>query len=162
MYILEKLREVCFNVATIGKLGEWRGGGFIASLFAFPLLLVSRFFYDVAHYIFYWTVGIFILFYFLIIYLALGFISDRYTSDIVLDRIVGMFIAFAFVPLKWKLMLLGFIMFHVINFFRPFFFYKILEEKIEKFSLSLKIFVGSLLSGLICNIFLQLIIWVMG
>ncbi len=161
MVILEKIRELSFNIATLGKLGEWRAGGLIASFFAFPLLLIFRLGGDFIQSFFWVLVGIFIIFYFLIIYFALTFISDRYPSDIVLDRIVGLCIAFAYVPLKWKLMFLGFVMFHIINFFRPFFFYKILEEKIERFSFSLKIFIGSILSGAICNIFLQLIVWVM-
>ena len=161
MFILQKIRELSFKIATIGKIGEWTGGSLVASSLAFPVILASRLSIDFIQPVFWTGVGIFLVLYFFILYFALGFISDRYPSDIVLDRFVGLLIAFAYIPLKWKLMLLGFCMFHVINFFRPFFFYKLFEEKLERFSLSLKIFIGTILSGILCNILLQLILWVM-
>lgn len=161
MFILQKIREISFKIATLGKIGEWTGGSLVASLLGFPIILISRLTFDFIEPVFWSAVGVLFVLYFFILYFALGFVADKYPSDIVLDRLVGILISFAFVPLKWKLMLIGFIMFQVINFFRPFLFYKLFEEKLERFSFSLKIFTGTIVSGIICNILLQLILWVM-
>lgn len=162
MFILGKLREYSFNFATLGGLGSWFGGGLISSALAFPLILVLRFFADMTPHFFYWLVASLFTFYVMVIFLAVGFISDRFPSEIVLDRIVGLTIAFWSIPIHWKLMVVGLLSFHLINFFRPFVFYKILEEKIEKFSFGLNIIVGSILSGIILNIFMRMAVWISG
>ncbi len=159
MFILGKIREFSFNFATIGRLGGWLGGGLIASLLAFPLILIFRFFENLTPDFFTWLLIFCLIFYVLIIFFAVGFVSDRFPSEIVLDRIVGLTIAFWSIPMQWKLLVTGFIAFHLFNFFRVFFFYKVLEEKLEKISYSLKIIIGSMVSGFLCNLFLRLIVW---
>jgi hypothetical protein len=162
MFILEKLKEYSFDLATVGRIGSWFGGGLIASFLAFPLILILRFFANITPYFFYWLLVSLFIFYVIIIFLAVNFISDRFPSEIVLDRIVGLTIAFWAIPIHWKLMVVSFFAFHLINFFRPFFFYKILEEKIEKFSFALSIIIGSIISGVLLNLFMRLVVWISG
>jgi len=161
MLIVNKIKEICFNVATFGKLGEWWIGGFLATVIVFPSLFLGRFLYGYFPTIFYWLVFILVVFSFVSIYLALNIISDKYPSVIVLDKVWGMFVAFAYIPLQWKLMLVGFVLFHMINFLRPILFCKTLGKRIDELPFKLGIIVGDLISGLICNIFLQLIVWIM-
>ena len=161
MVILEKIKEICFNVATIGGLGKWRTGSFLASLLAFPLLIFDRILYDISPTLFYWFICLFLVFCWLVIYFALNFISDEYPSTIVIDKVIGMMITFAFIPLKWKLMVFGFIFFHVVDFFRPLVLREGLGRKINELPFGLGILAGDAVSGVICNLFLQLIVWLM-
>ena len=39
------LRETCYKVATFGGLGEWLGGGVLASVAAIPIVLIGRLVY---------------------------------------------------------------------------------------------------------------------
>lgn len=161
MLIMNKIKEICFNVATFGKLGEWWIGGFLSTVAAFPILFSGRLLYDVSPNLFWWSILVLFILSFVSIYLALNVISDEYPSVIVLDKVWGMIVAFAYIPLQWKLILFGFVLFHLINFLRPLLFCKTLGKKIDELPFHLGVIVGDLVSGLICNLFLQLIVWIM-
>lgn len=161
MLILEKLKKISFDIATFGGLGDWKSGGILASFLAFPILLLGKVLYNFIPTYFFWIISFLILLSFLVIFLALRFISDKYPSQIVLDKVIGMVITFVCVPLKWKLMLFGFIFFHALNFFRTFLFCKTLGEKMDDLPFGLGIIVGDIISGLMCNIVLHLIVWIM-
>ena len=161
MFILKKLNEISFDIASLGKIGKWNGGGILASSFAFPIILIGNILFDFSPAFFYWSLAVLAGISLLIIFLAVNFVAaDRYPSDIVLDKVWGMIVTFAFVPLKWKLMIFGFVAFHIINFLRPFLFNKSLGERLEHLPFGVGIWAGDLVSGFFCNIFLQLIIWV--
>ena len=160
MLTLQKAKEVSYNIATFGKFGKSTLGMFLASLLAFPILFVDRIFYNIWPSLSYWFLGLVFVSSALIILLALNLISDEYPSNIVLNKVIGMMITFAFIPLKLKLMLFGFIFFHIINFLRPFLFNKTIGEKISNLPFGLGILVGDIITGVFCNIFLQIIVWV--
>ena len=161
MAILEKIKKFSFNIASIGGLGRWKTGNFVASLLAFPLLAVDRILYNFSSTLFYWFVALSLGFGWLITYFALKFISDEYPSSIVINKVIGMMITFAFIPLKWKLMVFGFIFFHIVDFFRPILLREGLGRKINELPFGLGILAGDIVSGVICNVFLQLIVWLM-
>ena len=119
MFILEKLREMSFNIASFGKLGEWSGGGILASFFAFPIILIGGALFDFSSSLFYWVLAILAGLSFFVFFFAVNLVSsDKYSSNIVLDKIWGMIITFAFVPLKWKLMVFGFARYGWLSFSR--------------------------------------------
>ena len=37
-----RIKEWCFNIAMMGGIGAWYGGGFVASLVAFPVLFFFK------------------------------------------------------------------------------------------------------------------------
>ena len=162
MSILAKIKDISFAVATFGKIGEWKGGFLLASLAAFPVLFLTRGVYDIAPDFYYWFFAILLILSFVCIYLAINFISDKYPSVIVLDKVLGMMLTFFLIPLKFKLMLFGFILFHAINLLRPYVFSKNLGQRIDDLPLGLGIIAGDLVSGLMSNIILQLMVWVVG
>ncbi|MBD3231677.1 hypothetical protein GF322_03365 [Candidatus Dependentiae bacterium] len=160
MFIFQKIKEISFKLASFGRLGQSTLGMFLSSLAAFPILFLGRILYDINSTIFYWFIGLVVVFSIVIISFALHFISDEYPSNIVLDKVIGMMLTFAFIPLRWKLMLFGFVFFHVVNFFRPFLFCKTLGKRINELPFGLGILAGDVVTGVICNIFLQIIVWV--
>ena len=82
-------------------------------------------------------------------------------AKIVLDKIIGVMAAFIYVPLKLRVVIFGFILFHVINTFQVFNFYKRIIKYAESLPGALGIIGSDILSGLLVNLFLQLIYWVM-
>ncbi|MFC1894466.1 phosphatidylglycerophosphatase A [Candidatus Dependentiae bacterium] len=161
MVVLEKIKEYSYNIATIGGLGKWKTGAFIASLLAFPLLIFDRFLYVCSASVFYWFIFLLVAASCLIIYFASNFVDHGYVDNIVWDKVIGLMLTFAYIPLKFRLMLFGFIIFHLINFLRPFILRKCLVQKINELPLGIEIISGDIISGFICNFFLQLIFWIM-
>jgi len=157
MNIVKNLREYCFDISTLWGLGEWKTGSLLSSLLAFPILLIGKIIYRFLPHVIYWISGIGLFFSFLIVSLAYGFLTDKDKSTIVLDRIIGMIVAFLYIPLTFKLMIVGFILFHVIKFFTTFLFYKISNRKMESLFGGVGTVLGDIVSGLLCNVILQII-----
>ncbi len=161
MKFLENIKEHCYKIATLGRIGRWWFGGIIATIFAFPVIVLGKFIYEFSSTFFYWSTGITLIISFLIVWIATKHISTQYSANIVIDKVIGMCVAFFFVPLHWKMILFGFILFNVINFLRPILFRKSLGDNIEKLPLGVGIISGDIISGITSNLIMQLIIWVM-
>ena len=162
MLFLEKIKKISLNIATFGRLGRLgRVGGIIASVVAFPLIFSGKFIYEISPQFFWWMVAIFSAISFFVVFLANLYLPEEDSSRIIYDEVIGVLVAFIYVPLAWKIMVFGFILFHIINFLRPFLFCNFLGRKIENLPLGIGIFAGDLISGLVCNLFLQLMVWVM-
>jgi phosphatidylglycerophosphatase A len=161
MLIFDKIKKLSFKIATVGGMGEWRSGKLLASLFAFPILFLFKVFYGIAPNFLFWLILGLVFCSVLVVHFALSFVPGESSSPIVLDKVIGLMITFAFIPLKWKLMIFGFVLFHLINIFRPFLFCKTLGKNIEKLPGAIGIVAGDAISGIICNVFLQLIVWIM-
>ncbi len=116
------LRETCYKVATFGGLGEWLGGGILASLAAIPLVLIGRLVYYLVPSLFYWLVGIVFVGICVMVQLACGVLEEKDSSVLVTSKTVGMAIAFFGIPLywgDWKLILIGFLFFFILSFLKP-------------------------------------------
>lgn len=160
MFILKKIREFCFNFSTLFGMGEWSFASLIAALLSLPLLLLTRLIKNIIplNYFNYSLAFLFFL-YLVIIFLALGFITEKDKSTIIINKTVGMFFVFWGIPLRIKFVVTGFILFHILSFFAPFIFYKIFNKRIESLPVHLGPMAGDILYGIACNLFLQFLIW---
>ena len=160
MQISEKIKTASFKIATIGSLGEWWFGGVIASLLAIPILLLQSI-YWLSLSLFYWIVSLGSILFLLAIQWTLKQNPDKPASNIVLDKVIGMIIALAAITLKWRVIIFAFALFHFLNIFRPFNFYKKLITYMEKLPDVFGILGGDILSGICVNLLLQAIAWIM-
>ena len=157
--MLEKINEFALRIAMCGKLGQTIGGSIIASLFALPLLLVGRIVWKFSYSWF--MVGTVLLFGICcgIIQLALGAISDQSPSSIVIDKVLGMLIALAGISFSfryWKILLIAFVLFHVLNLFaRPLFLFNSFFAKIDAMHNVIGIVSIDLFFGVMTNIIIR-------
>lgn len=158
----EKIKRILFAFSTFGALGEWSLGGIIASVFAIPMLLLFRSIYWFNTTVFYWLIvlcaGLFVV----AVQGAVQIDPERAKRAVVLDKLVGMMIAFVGVGLRWRVLFFGFVLFHLLNTLRPFIFYRKVIRYIERLPGVLGILGAEVLSGLIVNFLLHVIAWVMG
>ena len=160
MFILKKIREFCFNFSTLFGIGKWTFASFVAVLLSFPLILFSRFIYKFipVNYFNYGIASLFFL-YLVMIYLALGFITEKDKSTIIINKTVGMLFVFWGIDLRIKFIITGFILFQLLSFFSPFIFYKIFNRRVETLPVHLAPLTGDIVYGVACNLFLQFLIW---
>jgi phosphatidylglycerophosphatase A len=161
MFSSERLKNFCYTIATLGSLGEWWLGGVIASAFAIPLLFLFRSLFWIRASFFYWLLVVSLVACVLVVHFALRAKPEIAKDSIVLDKIVGVMIALAGVSLRWRIVIFGLILFHVLNTLRPFWFYRSVVRHIERIPGSIGVFGADLLSGALVNVFLHLITWVM-
>ena len=143
----------------LGGIGAWTGGGFISSLAAIPLLIFARLIsvmHQDAALIFCLAVIFAII---LIIHGALHFQTDKDSSYLVLDRVLGFFIAFLGIQLTLKFFFAGFVIFHLVGVLRPFIFNRIGPLDLRTLPGVLGVITGDILAGAVVNIFLRLVLW---
>jgi phosphatidylglycerophosphatase A len=162
MRVTEKIKHFCFVVSTFGLLGEWWIGGIFVSMLSIPLLFLLQSIYWLNQIIFYWTLAFGAIFFLVFMQWALQYDKERARNAIVCDKIIGAMIALAGVPLKWRVVIFGFILFHFMNTMRPFAWYRKILNFLEKLPGVFGILLGDVLSGLLVNLFLQLTAWIMG
>jgi len=161
MRVSEKIKTVCYAIATLGSLGEWALGGVFASALAIPLLFLYRSVYWLSGTIFYWLVVSSIALSALIMQVALQRTEATVRSPIVLDKIIGVMIALIGIQLRWRVVIFGFILFHFLNTLKPFWWYRSVIDRIERIPGVMGLVGSDLLSGALVNVFLHLITWVM-
>ena len=167
MRATEKLKRICFMIATLGSLGEWWLGGVLASTLAIPLLFLFQSLYWLSNTIFYWTLSAACVLFLIIIQWALQSSTDEYdrcrvSRSIVCDKIIGAMIALAGVPLRWRVVIFGFLLFHFVNTVQPFYWYRKIIRQLDRLPGVFGVLSGDILSGVLVNVFLHLIAWVMG
>ena len=155
-----KIKELCFKISTIGPLGYWATGGIIANLLVIPLLYLARMVYNLHVPIFFIVSIILAALSILVIHLALSFPTDKDSSVIVLDRALGFIIVFIGVPFSIKFLIVGFILFNLFNFLRPFLLYRLWNFSLEELPGVLGILTGPVLTGIIINLFFQFAAWI--
>ncbi len=103
------------DAATLGPLGYIPASGTIATIFSLPIVyLLSRF--RLTFYLFS-TVIIFVLAFF-IVDKALNSFKTKDPSEIVIDELVGILVAFLFVKITLLNLLIGFILFRIFDIFK--------------------------------------------
>jgi len=66
------------------------------------------------------------------------------------------------VSLRWRVVIFGLILFHLLHTFRLFWWYRKIVGYVERLPGIIGIFGAAILSGALVNLFLHLIAWVMG
>ena len=157
--MLEKINEFALRIAMCGSLGRTIGGSIIASLFAIPLLLAGRLVWKFSYSWFVIGGLIFFSVCCAIIQLALAAISDQSPSAIVLDKVLGMSIALAGISFSlryWKVLLVAFALFHVLNIFaRPLFLLNQMFAKIDGMLNVIGVVAPDLFFGVMTNIIIR-------
>ncbi|MCG2755943.1 hypothetical protein L6269_00410 [Candidatus Dependentiae bacterium] len=64
------------------------------------------------------------------------------------------------INLKFKLVVTGFVMFHIFRFFGPFIFYRIFNRRVETLPSYVAPLFGDVIYGIACNIILSVMLWV--
>jgi phosphatidylglycerophosphatase A len=158
---MTKIKEICLNISSLGKLGQHRLiGGLIASFAAIPIVFILNFFAEINLSLFYILLLILLILSFGITQLALMLISDKDPGIIVLDKVVGLAAVFIYVPLTIKFILVGFVLFHILNFLLNYLIMRFVHIDIERLPGAIGILISDILSGLVINLFLRLIIWI--
>lgn len=162
MGAFERIKRFSFIVATFGVLRNWPFGGLVASACAIPALLLFRSLYWVSTTLFYWLAALSVAACVGIIQLAIIDRPDR-VNKIILDKFLGVVIALLGVPLvKWRVIIFGFILFHVIDLLKPFAWYNKIIVYIERLPGAFGVLGAEVLAGVFVNGFLHLMAWVMG
>jgi phosphatidylglycerophosphatase A len=158
--MFEKCKEFCLKISSFGRLGEHTMGPYIASLAAIPLLAFFNSFLWVSTKSFYLALGIFFLLSLLIMAKALFCICDKPPHVIVLDQVLGLMITLLWVPFTFKLICVGFILFHITNILVPILFEKSLHIDIKTLPNVIGLVTSDFIAGLLVNIILRTIIWI--
>ena len=106
-------------IASMGRLGSVLGGGILASISAFPIVLVGSFLFWLMPALGYWFYGVGLIAGTSIIWAALRVVAPYDSSEIVLDSVMGMSLAFGGTVLRfreWKLYLCLFVLYHLLEF----------------------------------------------
>lgn len=162
MRVSENIKHISVSIATLGSLGWWPFGAFFGSSLAIPLLLLFRSLYWVSSVIFIWVVALSAVSCLVIVQSALKREQPISPHAIVIDKMVGVMITFIGIQLRWRVIFFGFLLFHFLNYLQPFSWYKRIIGALEKFPGVFGILLGDILSGVLINLFLRLIAWVMG
>ena len=154
-----RIKEWCFNIAMMGGIGAWYGGGFVASLVAFPVLFFFKMVSALHQGVYPLLCIAFMFLIILVIHGALHFQTDKDASYIIIDRILGLFVAFLGISLNLKFFIVGFLLFHFIGIFRPFIFNRIGSIDLRTLPGFLGIVVGDLIAGVSVNFFFRIVLW---
>lgn len=113
------IKEKCLFIATCGNLGSMRFGGMLSSLLGIPATFGMKALYWLDPSLAIIAAILFIFVVLVIIHVALNTIAQQDASAIVIDRIVGLAMAFIFVPITInpvKFMLVGYLLFHLLHY----------------------------------------------
>jgi phosphatidylglycerophosphatase A len=159
MGILGRIYKFSYDVATIRSLGRTRLGALLASFLVFPLLICMQLLARVSIAFLQWFVISGIVLFIFMIYGAMKHDYENAPKAIVLNKVLGLLIAFWAVALRWKVMIFGFVLFHVIDYFLPTFFRKIFD-RLSALPGILGVISRDVIAGLLVNMLLILILWV--
>ena len=159
----ENIEKMAVNVATLGPIGRmpFGFGSIVASLAALPVwfLLHRVFNLTTLRQLIVTLIIIGILM--VITQFALGSDFLRRRSDIVIDSIAGLLIALFSMPFWFKLLAFGFVLYHFIHFLQRFFMFKGIFARLNTLPGVLAVFVDDMIVGLLVNMFLALMLWIM-
>ncbi len=149
------------NIATCGPLGRLPFGGIVASLIAVPIWYLT-------HGVFGSSVYSVVVITLLLLGLVLGLIEialrkgvppDR--TAIVLDRVVGLHIALLFLPVWLKLIVFAVVCFNLVSMASRVVQFRGFLARLPHLPGSLGIVSGDVVAGLVVNLFLHLMLWIM-
>jgi phosphatidylglycerophosphatase A len=157
--MIMNLKELCLKISSCGPLGTMRGGGLIASLGAVPFLMITCALSVMSPYIGHLFAGVFLAVALIAVFIALNIQEPKDLSVIVIDKTVGMALAFCCIPVSLKLFVVGFILFHVANIILPMFLMKTWKFDLDALPSIAGVFSGDLLAGAVVQLTFRLILW---
>lgn len=147
------------RISTCGPLGEMRGGSLLASLFAVPLVFILRLINWLSPHIDFILYAMLMLLCVLSLYVAARALSDQDTSVIVLDKMLGLSIAYWCIPFSFKIYAMGFLLFHCVNFMLPMLIAKTWDIHIDRFPHVIGIIASDVLAGISIHFLLRIVVW---
>ena len=148
MLKVHKLIATCFCIGYIGK-----GGGTVAALVCCIVWYMVQVHVEATCFLGQLLVTLFI------IIIGIGSASklDPYwgkdSSKVVIDEVAGMCVTLLFIPVQWKYLLVGLILFRFFDIAKP-----LLIRKTEKLPLGWGVMLDDLLAGLYSNLLLQVVV----
>lgn len=152
-------KEFLYKVSTCGPLGEMHGGGIVASLIAIPTVIVFRLFYWLSPNLHLFAQSIFFLASVLAMYATLCFFKEKDPSIIVLDKVIGLSIAYCCLPVNIKLYIVGFLLFHIAGILLPWFIKRTWKYDLCELPHVLGVVVSDVVAGISVHILLRIIAW---
>ena len=145
----QSLREFLKKLSTLGPVGFLpKGPGTWGTLATLPLVMLLA-----------WA-GPLVYMLFTVLLLPVGILAAQTYEDdvgghdhkeIVIDEVLGFLIAMTWLPMTWQSLLAGFLLFRVLDIFKPFPI-SYLDKKVPE---GLGVVIDDLVAGLIVNIVLQ-------
>ncbi len=157
IHMITSIKAFSFQIASFWGLGERLGGSIMASLLAIPALFLLRTLYWVNTNAFYISMTVLILGSFFIIHLALCHKINKDPSVIVLDKFLAFIIALTAIQPSIKIIVVGFMLFHLLRFFVPILCYRLWNINFYEFPLRM---FSAVAAGLILNLFFRLVLWI--
>lgn len=153
------IKEYSFRYATLWGLGERRFCSVLASFIAIPALIIAHGCLWTHVYVFYFVLFLFIVTSIFSLVFSLLYVSDRDSSVIVLNRVLGVMLAFWGIPLTLKFIFIGFILFYASFFGLPFLLNKFNIRRLDTLPSVFGILAPDLLAGFVVNLFLRFVLW---
>lgn len=163
MFILERVKNACFNFSTLFGLGKNIFGPLFATFISLPIIFLIKLINKLIPVNYFYYVIISLLFVYLIItVLSLSFIAQEDKSTIVINKIVGMLFVFWTIDLNVKFFITGLILFNIITLLAPCIlnhFFGIENFRFKPFYVYIDILFSDIFYGLISNLFLHFLVW---
>ena len=154
-----RIKEWFLNIATLGPIGRLPFGEHIATLLAFPLLVILGWMYLLSATLLYVVASIIVLLAVISVYIALNFETEEHPGVIVIGHLLGMLAVFTCINMTLKIAIIGFILFYGMRYVLPLVMRKLVGEQFEKWPLIVTIFGVNIFSGIAVNTFLQFVVW---
>jgi hypothetical protein len=157
--LMNLFKKICAAIVSGGIPAQFPLGTVAGSLLAIPLLmafrLANRFFpnFDL------WLIGIFVFVALIPLLIVLQFEKDQ-VPPLVIDKIMGLLIAFIQIPFSLKLIAIGFGAYHMMRTFLPFLAKQLFNIDIYRMGTFVGILLHSCLAGLITNLLIRLALWI--
>lgn len=146
-----RLSQLCKLIATQGVIGYAQAPGTVATIMSIPLVyFLRRLHMPESLYVLIITVGF--IWGLLIVRKALCLFTELDPSEIVIDEKIGFLCAFIALPFSWSLLLVAFIIFRLIDIYKP-----LGISYIERLHGALGIMLDDVAAGLLTNGVLQLL-----
>jgi phosphatidylglycerophosphatase A len=154
-----KIKEWCLKIASLGTIGHLPLGAQIAALLAFPVLIVLGWLCWLSAIAFYPIATFLVVLIVAAVYGALRCECDHHPGVIVINNLLGMLVAFMFIPLTIKFAAIGFLLFYITKYILPFVLKKLCKCEFDRWPLLLTLLGVDVVAGFVVNIFLQFVWW---
>ena len=148
MLKVHKLIATCFGIGYIGK-----GGGTVAAIVCCMAWYLVQVQVAGLHFLGQLLVTLFIIITGIWSATKLDPYWGKDNGKIVIDEVAGMCVTLLFIPVQWKYLLVGLILFRFFDIAKP-----LLIRKTEKLPLGWGVMLDDLLAGLYSNLLLQVVV----
>jgi phosphatidylglycerophosphatase A len=153
------IKKSCVLITSCGMSAHIPLGSLFCSLYAFPLILLIRVVHRFLPAASPWFIGLLLVVSFFALWLALRLPAQE-QPVVTIDKVCGMIIAFAYVPLSWKIAIVGFCAFHLVRMLLPFVAQRLAQCDFYRYGAFWGYLLLAGISGLLVNVLLQIMVWV--